>query len=73
MDDSADEEDMIFTKAREFLQLVRRTTKPHTCAETAEVNVLPPVHVVNIQLNKTTEERSKCGTQLRGSVVFWLF
>ena len=63
MDDSEDEEDMIFMKAREFLQLVRRTTKPRNCA--TEVNVLPPAHVVNIQLNKRTEKRSKCETQLR--------
>ena len=70
MDDSDDEEDMIFMNAREFLQLVRRTTKPHTCAE---VNILPPAHVVNTQLSKTTEKRLKCEIQLRGSVVVWLF
>jgi hypothetical protein len=64
MDDSEDDEEMIFSKAQEFLQLARRTTKPNTCAE---VNVLP-VPIVDAQFNEATKKHPKFETQSGGII-----
>ncbi len=57
--DLEDDEDMIFIKAREFLQLVGGTTEPNTHVNddvNKASNDLPPGPVVDIQLHKTNEK-----------------
>jgi hypothetical protein len=65
MDDSEDDEEMIFSKAQEFLQLARRTTKPNTCAE---VNVLP-VPIVDAQFNEATKFENQSGGIIGGEII----